>query len=221
MLEKTKLRVDEQALKQCAGSVHSFTDFKTALNEPTGDFFYEPWTVKEEYKRTAFQKVLDQLSFHVGEARNIALSPMNCYTQHADIDDRYHLNITGDGGYLLDLNNQKIHKTENDGIWYIMNTGMLHTAVSCGEYTRYQLVVRQLLTRHKLQDPVCAEIYLEGKNARFSFDNYISPWLNFANKNSIITDFAIIEKGVSFQVEKQSVAHLGQIIPPSCRLEFV
>jgi len=220
MLEATQFAVDTDLVTECSSLVHLFTDFKTAINEPTGNFFYDPWTVKEQYRGTAFEKILNKLPFSIGEARIIALSPMHCYTQHADIDDRYHLNIAGDAGYLLDLVDNKIYPTVNDGIWYLVDTGRLHTAVSCGEKIRYQLVVRKLLTRNRLRDPVNVQIYLEGENPRFSFDNHVSPWLNYANKKGLLTNFSIIGDGVSFQTEKKSLSYLKTIIPTNCRLEI-
>lgn len=220
MLEATEFAVDTEIVTECSNLVHSFTDFKTAINEPTGNFFYDPWTVKEQYRGTAFEKILNKLPFSVGEARIIALSPMHCYTQHADIDDRYHLNIEGDGGYLLDLVDNKIYPTVNDGIWYVMDTGKLHTAVSCGEKIRYQLVVRKLLTRNRLRDPVNVHFNLQGENPRFSFDNYVSPWLNYANKKGLLTNFSVLGDSVSFQAEKKSLPHLKTIIPTNCRLEI-
>jgi len=219
MLEATEFAVDTEIVTECSNLVHSFTDFKTAINEPTGNFFYDPWTVKEQYRGTVFETVLKKLPFDIGEARIIALESMHCYTQHADIDDRYHLNIAGDGGYLLDLVDNKIYPTVNDGIWYIMDAGRLHTAVSCGEKTRYQLVVRQLLIRTQLQDPIGIKISLQNGNPRFAFDNCISSWLNFCNKKNLLTEFKVIDKGVSFVLERKFLPYLKTIIPSSCRLE--
>jgi hypothetical protein len=220
MLKATEFAVDTELVTECSSLVHSFKGFKTSINEPTKNFFYDPWIVKEQYQGTAFEKILNKLPFSIGEARIIALSPMHCYTQHADIDDRYHLNISGNGGYLLDLVDNKIYPTVNDGIWYLMDTGRLHTAVSCGEKIRYQLVVRKLLTRNRLQDPLNVQIYLEGENPRFSFDNHVSPWLNYANKKSILTNFSVIKNKVSFFLERSSVNYLRCVIPNECRLEI-
>lgn len=219
MIADTGYRVDTEIVTECSKLVHSFTDFKTSINEPTGNFFYDSWKIKEEYRDTAFETVLKKLPLSIGEARVISLPPMRCYTQHADIDDRYHLNIEGDGGYLLDLVDNKIYHTVNDGIWYIMDAGRLHTAVSCGERIRYQLVVRQLLTRNKLQDPVNIKIHLQNGNPRFAFDNSISSWLNFCNKKNLLTEFEVIDNGVSFLLERKSLSYLKTIIPPSCQLE--
>jgi len=220
MLEVTEFTVDTELITECSNLVYSFADFKTTINEPTGNFFYDPWIIKEQYQGTALEKILKKLPFSIGEARIIALSPMRCYTQHADIDDRYHINIAGDGGYILDLVDNKIYPTVNDGIWYLMDAGILHTAVSCGEQIRYQLVVRKLLKRNNLQDPVTVQIYMEGGNPRFSFDNHISSWLNQANKKKLINNFCVIDKGVTFTTEKSSLSYLETIIPKNCRLEI-
>ena len=60
------------------------------LNEPTNDFFYDPWKIKDNYKNTPFETVLSVLPNH-GEARIIKLTEGECYLAHADIDDRYHM----------------------------------------------------------------------------------------------------------------------------------
>lgn len=211
MLEATEFAVDTELITQCSNLVHSFTEFKTAINCPTGNFFYDPWTVKEEYHGTAFEAVLNKLPFDIGEARIIALSPMNCYTQHADIDDRYHLNIAGDGGYLLDLVDYKIYPTDNDGKWYVMDTGKLHTAVSCGEKTRYQLVVRKLLKNVILDDFKIVTVKPLCNNPRFKFDNLISPWLNYANKKHIISSFEVMREGVRFKLKSNYIDDLKYI----------
>ena len=131
---------------------------KHDLTAPSGDFFYDPWILLEEYKNTVWESIWNSLPIDAGQARVIVMESPSCYTQHADIDDRYHLNLSGDQDYLIDLGNQQMHKLEKDGVWYIMDAGRLHTAISVGEHTRMQLVVRKLLTRNTLKDSVSVKI---------------------------------------------------------------
>ena len=52
---------------------------KTQLNVPTGDFFYDAWQLKDEFKKSAILDLFAQLG-SVGEARIIVLEPgeSNC-----------------------------------------------------------------------------------------------------------------------------------------------
>jgi hypothetical protein len=45
------------------------------------------------------------------------------YTSHADIDDRWHLSLTAEQSYLIDLDNMQMHKIDIDGYWYDMDAG--------------------------------------------------------------------------------------------------
>ena len=44
---------------------------RTALNTKTGDDFYDEWKIKDEYKDTPWEKILNSLPYTVGEAREI------------------------------------------------------------------------------------------------------------------------------------------------------
>ena len=118
------------------------------LNQPTGHWLYDPYEVKKEWRDTEFGKLLSVLPFEIGEARLMRLSAGACYCAHADIDDRYHLNITGDNSILINLENYEIFKMFKDGIWYEMDAGIIHSAVNFGQEDRYQLVVRKLLKKN-------------------------------------------------------------------------
>ena len=144
MINKTDYFVSISSIPQDV----AFNDEKIYLNAPTGDFFYDPWKIKDEYKNTYWDDVLQTLDFEIGEARIIKLSVGECYLQHADIDDRYHLNITGDNSILINLENYEIFKIFKDGIWYEMDAGIIHSAVNFGQEDRYQLVVRKLLKKN-------------------------------------------------------------------------
>jgi len=186
---------------------------KHDLTVPSGDFFYDPWVLLEEYKNTVWESILNSLPIDTGQARIIVMESPSCYTQHADIDDRYHLNLSGDRDYLIDLDNQQMHKLVKDGVWYEMDAGRLHTAISVGEHTRMQLVVRKLLTRNVLNNSVSVKITAGGSNPRYSFDNTMSVWLNRASKNKTISNFKQSEASVYFDVEQSSLEELKSIVP--------
>lgn len=192
---------------------------KHDLTTSTGDFFYDPWELKDEYIGTIWETIWKSLPIDTGQARIIVMESPSCYTQHADIDDRYHLNLSGDEDYLIDLQNKKMHKLEKDGVWYEMDAGRLHTAISIGEHTRMQLVVRKLLTRNVLNNPVTVSIAAGGSNPRYNFDNTMSVWLNSASKNKIITNFKQSATAVYFDIEKDSLEELKSVIPKEFKLE--
>jgi hypothetical protein len=193
---------------------------KYELTEPTGDFFYDPWILKEEYLNTPWEDIWRSLSIDTGQARVIVLQGGSGYYQHADIDDRYHLNLKVDSSYLIDLENEVMHKCVMDGIWYEMDAGRLHSAASFGEHNRVQLVVRKLLERNELANPVNVWIRAEGEKARYSFDNTLSPWLNKANKRKIISNFERNGASVYFDLEEEFIKELQQHTPKEFRLEI-
>lgn len=193
---------------------------KHDLTEPTGDFFYDPWKLKEEFVGTCWDSALKSLPSGIGQARIIVLESPSCYNKHADIDDRYHLNLSGDEAYLIDLQSQEMFKLDTDGIWYEMDAGRLHTAISVGSEYRVQLVVRKLLKRNTLNNPVEVTINSRGHNSRFKFDNIISPWLNRANKRGIITNFVHDGASVYFDIENSCINELEEIIPQEFTYEY-
>jgi len=142
---------------------------KFSLNEPTGDFFYDRWKIKEQFKDTVWEEILDSLSVgDIGEARLINLDIERCYTMHADIDDRWHLSFNHNNSYLIDLATKKMHQPI-PGIWYSMDAGQLHSAVNFGDSTRYQLVVRKLLTKYNLREPVKIIIQLDSPPSNYRY----------------------------------------------------
>ena len=214
MLSPTNFTIDTALFKQL--TTFSSDQMKTTINEPTGNFFYDPWVLKDEYKDTVLETVYNSLSVNKGEARIIVLKPNQCYQIHADVDDRYHLNILGEKCYLIDLVTNQMHQLDKDGIWYDMNAGLLHTATNFGRYPRIQLVVRHLLKQNKLIDPIhvsVSTILSNTDDARFLFDSHISPWLNKANKSGIITNFCYSPILVKFDIEKTKLESLKNTLP--------
>jgi hypothetical protein len=213
MIESTQYTASLDTIAQALLSIHN-ENFKLVLNEPTGNFFYDPWKLKDEFQNTLWEKLLSSLPGPIGEARIITLEPGTNYSSHADIDDRWHLSLEGNQSYLIDLENNKMFETVQDGVWYIMNAGKLHTAANFGQIPRRQLVVRKLLTRNVLNDPI--EIKLTRKQEafdyRYQFDHTVSPWLNMANKNLLITDFSYSNDCITLKIEKTALDVLINIL---------
>jgi hypothetical protein len=194
---------------------------RTTINNPTGRFFYDPWVIKDEYKGTVWETLYNSLPVIKGEARIIILDPNQCYQIHADIDDRYHLNILGDNSYLIDLIRDNMYPLSQDGIWYDMDAGFLHTAANFGRRARIQLVVRHLLKPNKLSSPVDLTIVTTMSNtdhARSVFDNTVSPWLNEANKLGFISNFEYTAISTKFSIEKDKLDSLKNILPEEFQL---
>lgn len=216
MLIKTKFSTPIDDINSVIGDV--FDKGKHDISNPTGKFFYDPWQLKSEYLGTPWETILNSLPGDKGQARVIILESPSCYTAHSDIDDRYHLNLFGDEAYLIDLEEQKMYKTIKDGIWYDMDAGKIHTAMSIGEHVRAQLVVRKLLNKNKLQNPVTVKVY-GNDNPRYKFDNVLSPWLNCANKKGTITNVSIVKFGIQFDIEENLISTIP--IPEKMKVEIL
>lgn len=214
MLTSTNYSVDTSLFQEACICLPK-SDMKTTINEPTGDFFYDPWVIKDEYKGTVWETLYNSLPVNKGEARIIILDPAHCYQIHADIDDRYHLNILGEACYLIDLDQEQLFPLKQDGIWYNMNAGTLHTASNFGRRARVQLVVRHLLKQNKLINPVeivMSTTIANTDDARFTFDNVLSPWFNKANKLGFINGFGHSQIGVKFNIEKDMLDSLHGVM---------
>lgn len=208
MIRETIYSVDLSDLE--AAKQHIPTNDRTTINKPVESYFYDTWELKDEYYGTIWQKIYESLPFPKGEARLITLDRGTCYYSHADIDDRWHLNIQGQQSYLIDLDNQVMHRIEEDGIWYDMDAGRLHVASNFGSVPRTQLVVRQLLTHCNLKDPVKLTITIPPErvdsDARYKFDHKLSPWLNRANKRGLVDNFNFNKVNVvEFETERELV----------------
>lgn len=217
MIKTTQYFVSKTDLEQAQCSVPSmdFSDKKVsvALNQPTNNFFYDPWEVKDEFKGTVWETILSTIPAPLGEARIIRLSHGTCYMSHCDIDDRYHLNLDGQYSFLIDIDSQEMFPTVADGKWYTINAGLRHVAANFGSVSRTQLVVRQLLTNAKLQEPASVKIMPICENPRFEFDDIVSPWLHKMNKLNCLANFTILDNGVSFDVEQMCLPGLTSFSP--------
>jgi len=192
-----------QALKQLP-NINS----KLALNEPTGDFFYDPWAIKNEFKNTVWEEILNTLPYDKGEARLIDLDIKTCYTMHSDIDDRWHLSFKDDPSYLVDLEKNHLFKV-TPGKWHDMDAGILHSAVNFGEENRTQLVVRKLLERHTINNPINVTLGVENitNNYRFLIDTHLSPAFNKWAKGKVLSNFVYDDgKYINFTID-QKIQH--------------
>lgn len=191
---------------------------RTTINKPILSYFYDEWELKDEFKGTVWEKIYNSLPTKKGEARLITLDRGVNYYSHADIDDRWHLNICGEKSYLIDLDNDVMHLVEADGKWYSMDAGRVHVGANFGSIPRTQLVVRQLLTHNDLYDRIKIIITIPmervDSDARYRFDWKLSPWLNTANKMALIDNFKFNGVNcVEFEIEKKLVDKIYEMLP--------
>lgn len=220
MLTPTNYTVDTSLFQEACIQLPS-SNMKTTINQPAGNFFYDPWIIKDEYKGTVWETLYNSLPVSKGESRIIILDHNQCYQTHADIDDRYHLNIRGEACYLIDLVREQMFRLEQDGIWYDMDAGLIHTATNFGRYARVQLVVRKLLKKNKLKTPVEIALSTTISNtddARFVFDNTLSPWFNEANKLGFINSFEHSTIAIKFKIEQDKLESFKRILPEEFKI---
>ena len=179
MLTKTEFSFDINLLIPLLADVKWDDKQRCQLNSPTGNWLYDPYVIKDEWRNTAFEDLLKLISkqYMLGEARLIKLSPGTCYLAHTDIDDRIHINIIGnDQSYLIDLDTQKLFRTVADNSVYYMDASHRHVAANFGSYDRVQLVIRISLPRYENQEFSLRKIKFYNLHDRFryDFDNNVS-----------------------------------------------
>jgi hypothetical protein len=221
MLFKTQFNVSPQVFNAAKDAVPTINS-KLTLNQPTGDFFYDPWAITPEFKNTVWEEILDSLPFDKGEARLIELAPQQTYSGHADIDDRWHLALSGDQSYLIDLDGMKVHKTDADGSWYDMDAGRIHTAANFGGRLRIQLVVRKLLLKNNIDNSIQVTIDPAGDTTwhRYNFDLIFSPWLNRANKTGDISHFNFQGNSIKFNINPDALESFKSIVTSDFRIDY-
>jgi len=216
MIQNTKYTVSLDDIAGVMGDVYDIGKFD--ISEQTGSFFYDPWELKQEFLGTPWETIWNSLPDPKGQGRIIILESPSCYTSHADIDNRWHLNLCGDEAYLIDLEKEKMFKTVLDGKWYDMDAGVPHTAMNIGAHIRAQLVVRKLLPKNIINDPQRVRIVGIKGNVRYHFDKHLSPWLNkAANNQKIISNVKVVKQGIEFDIE----AGLVNQIPIPQQMELV
>lgn len=186
LLTKLGFQWDIGPLVSLLDSVEWDSKDRCDLNAPTGHWLYDPYEIRQEWKDTEFGTLLSAIPFPIGEARLMRLKPGTCYCAHADIDDRYHLNlISSEQSYLVDLTDQQMFRLIPDGYLYRMDAGRVHTAVNWGSVPRVQLVIRIPLVRYDSSEFVRKTLVFKNPafNFRYVFDSEISPLLNRAAKD--------------------------------------
>lgn len=196
---------------------------RTSLNAPNGNFFYDQWTIKDEFRGTAWEEILNTLPYTIGEARVITLEPNQSYMAHADIDNRWHLNLSGEHSYLVDLDDQKMYKQHLDNHWRYMFANKIHTASNYGSVPRKQLVVRELLKHSHFTNLISVEITpaFEQFDYRYQFDNIISPWLNCKNQEGTLDNFVYKETFVAFSMAEHIKAELEKLVSNRFTINYV
>lgn len=192
MLKKLPYSVDLEPLRNLLSTVVWDSHGRCSLNSPTGNRLYDPYTVNQEWKGTAFETLLNEIPYDIGEARLMKLEPGTCYRSHADADDRYHLNlISNEHCYLIDLDDQKMYPLVSDSNLYYMDGSKLHTATNFGSTSRVQLVIRVPLKKYDDPDFVSVEIKVKNPpvNLRYLVDQYVSPLINRYSKLGLIGYF--------------------------------
>jgi len=197
-------------------------DEVVTLNKTSGSFFYDPWAINDQYKGSAWEQVLNTLPHPIGEARIITLEPGESYMAHADIDNRWHLNLTGERSYLVDLDQNRMWPCEKDGRWKYMFTGKIHSASNYGSTPRRQLVVRELLKRstNKNMIKVSIESAYEQHDYRYKFDNLVSPWLNKKNQACELDNFSHNGRIVTFNMLVSLKDELDRLITSDFRVTY-
>lgn len=221
MLYKTHYEVHSALIDSAKKSLQKFQDIKNVINYPVNDPFYDTWQIKDEFKGSVWEDILSTLPFKAGEARIIKLDSGKCYLQHADIDDRYHLNIAGNDSFLVDVDTNKIFPLENDGFWYEMDAGKIHSAINLGTEPRYQLVVRKLLSKTHFDNFKKVKVYPVCDKPRYQFDNFVSPWLNKAAKRKIINNFKVFEDHAEFCIDVKYLLELEEFNKDMFSVKFI
>jgi hypothetical protein len=207
----------DQALKE-----HPITE-SIVLNEPTGDFFYDKWVIKEFYKDTIWEQVLDTMPMSIGQARIINLVPGESYMAHADIDNRWHLNLTGEQAYLIDLDEKVMYECVRDNRWAYMDASRIHAATNYGSIPRLQLVVREPLRRSRQPVDLVSismEPAYEQQDFRYKFDNRFSSFLNRANQKHKLADFAHTTFSLSFKLERELLEEFEKLVTPEFKVTY-
>jgi len=193
------------------------------LNEPTGDFFYDNWQIKDLHKDTLWERVLNSMPMSIGQARIIKIEPGTSYMAHADIDNRWHLNLTGEQAYLIDLDEKVMYECERDNRWAYMDASRIHAATNYGSIPRLQLVVREPL-RNSRQPVDLVSISMapayEQHDFRYKFDKIFSPFLNRANQKYKLANFAHTTLSSTFKLERELLEEFEKLVTPEFKVIY-
>jgi uncharacterized cupin superfamily protein len=158
----------------------------------TGDAYYDEWLLDDRYRGTELGRLWDTLD-RPGQARVIMQPPGRAYMAHADVDDRYHINLTGSESYLIDLDQGRLHPCRADGRVYRFQASMAHTAANFGNEHRAQLVIKQRLAHNTLTDPVPTMVRLRNRRdyhqGRYGYDLRMLAFIGSGSRLGVITAF--------------------------------
>jgi hypothetical protein len=221
MITKLDSKVPKELIIEAKKQLPTF-DERLTINQPLGDFFYDPWVIKPEFIGSVWDQILNTIPYDKGEARIIRLKIGESYLSHADIDDRWHLNLQSQQSFLINLSDLVMHPITEDQSWYSMNAGYLHTASNYGSIDRIQLVVRQLLQSATSNNLVKVCIRPAGKqhDYRYKFDNIVSPWLNYASKKRLISNFSFEKEVVKFNLDSHYLKELSSLLTKDFLFEY-
>ena len=222
MLSNTHYTVSVDLLQEAISQLPIF-DQRLDLTVPTGNFFYDTWKISDTFKNTVWEELLLTLPINFGQARLMRLKPGEAYYSHADMDDRYHLNLIGEKSFLVNLDDRRMFSTVPDRKWYLMDAGFRHSAVNFSNKDRIQLVVRKLLTHGIIKNPIKVNISCDSDSHdfRYLFDDIFSPWLNRKNKLGAINDFKLVdEHQVSFVTEQSLASELKEMCPEKFKINL-
>jgi hypothetical protein len=159
----------------------------------------------------------------IGQARIIKMEPGDSYMAHADIDNRWHLNLTGEQAYLIDLDNRVMHECVRDNHWAYMDASRIHAATNYGSVSRLQLVVREPLRRSRQPVDLISismEAAYEQPDFRYKFDKIFSPFLNRANQQYKLADFAHTTFSVNFKLERELLEEFKQLVNADFKITY-
>ena len=215
-LEKLGIQFDSSRLLPYLENIKWDESNRCNLNRPTGHWLYDPYEIIDSWRGTEVETLLNNIPYKIGEARLMKLDPGQCYRAHADIDDRYHLNlISNNECYLIDLTGQKLYPITSDNEIYKMDGSCIHTAVNFGSTPRVQLVIRIPLERSTLINPIMILLKFNDPpiNLRYLLDHEFSPWVNLAIKKCEIGYFDYVSKTeFKFLIEKESLQEMQNIL---------
>ena len=159
----------------------------------------------------------------IGQARIINLAPGESYMAHADIDNRWHLNLTGEQAYLIDLDEKVMYECVRDNRWAYMDASRIHAATNYGSIPRLQLVVREPLRRSRQPVDLVSismEPAYEQQDFRYKFDNRFSSFLNRANQKHKLADFAHTTFSLSFKLERELLEEFEKLVTPEFKVTY-
>ena len=151
------------------------------------------------------------------------MEPGESYMAHADIDNRWHLNLTGEQAYLIDLDNKVMHECVRDNRWAYMDASRIHAATNYGSIPRLQLVVREPLwcSRQPVDlISITVEPAYEQHDIRYKFDKIFSPFLNRANQKYKLANFVLGTACLKFKLEQELLEEFKKLITPEFKVSY-